>query len=79
MTLTDSRLVVCDDRLFALSSVADGSVGEFSLAGSSLTPAACEFGSQPKSVVTIAADGLITVSGPATHLLLLLLSHGLWT
>jgi hypothetical protein len=77
MTLTQNRLVVCEDRLFTLSSIALGAVGEFTLPGSSLIPSASEFGSQPKSVVTIAVDGRITLSGPATHLMVLLLAHGL--
>jgi len=77
MTLTRNRLVVCDDRLFVLSSVAHGIESEFSLPGSPLIPSASEFGSQPKSVVTIAVDGRITVAGPATHLMVLLLAHGL--
>ena len=77
MTLTQNRLVVCEDRLFTLSSTALGAVGEFTLPGSSLIPSASEFGSQPKSVVTIAMDGMITLSGPATHLMVLLLAHGL--
>jgi hypothetical protein len=77
MTLTRNRLVVCEDRLFVLGSIASGVVGEFSLPASPLVPSASEFGSQPKSVVTIAVDGQITVSGPATHLMLLLLAHGL--
>ena len=77
MTLTQNRLVVCEDRLFALSSIAHGAVGEFTLPGSSLIPSASEFGSQPRSVVTMAVDGRITVSGPATHLMVLLLAHGL--
>jgi hypothetical protein len=77
MTLTANRLVVSDERLFTLSSVGNDSLGEFRLQGSSLTPSAYEFGAQPKSVVTITADGQITISGPATHLMLLLLAHGL--
>lgn len=77
MTLTEDRLTVWDDRLFALDSVATGAVGEFVLPGSPLTPSASEFGSQPKCVVTFAADGQISVEGPGTHLMLLLLAHGL--
>lgn len=77
MTLTEDRLIIWDDRLFSLGSVTTGAVGEFTLPGSSLTPAASEFGSQPRCVVTFGADGQISVEGPGTHLMLLLLAHGL--
>jgi hypothetical protein len=77
MTLTQNRLVVCDERLFTLNSLGSGIAGEFALAGSSLTPSASEFGSQPKSVLTFMEYGQIIVSGLATLLMLLLLAHGL--
>src|SRR4051794_12322817 len=56
MTLTENQLAVWNNRLFALQSATTGGAGGLTLTGSSLPPSVCEFGSQPKCVVTLVAD-----------------------
>ena len=77
MELTADRLTVMDFRALALSCTTARGSGRYQLTNASLLPAPRDTAPPLASVVTFAANGHITVDGPATPLLVLLLAQRL--
>ena len=77
MELTEDRLTVRGYAAYGVRSMTQSAAGRYRLTSSSLFREPKEATSPLDGVVTFEANDQITVDGPATPLLLLLLAHGL--